>query len=215
MTVTAVPNKNNNFLYAAGDIIVFCGEQNKGIPVTGFEDPLTLADTSYKCLGWIDVSGYLFKLDETTKDIAAAGTLSSIRTILTGGSKSVQFTCLEALNPYARSLFDDVPIFPDTASALKPATGTIAKYVIPDPPLDNRYSFIFDSVDGSKRQRLYAPNCKVTARGDDQTQQADIEQFQMTVTMYPGVIGANTAAVGQRFIDWGPVAGSAIATYFD
>jgi hypothetical protein len=98
---------------------------------------------------------------------------------------------------------------------LKPSTGTMATYVLPDPPLDNRYSFIFDTKDGTKRQRLYCPNGKVTARADDTQQQADIEMFQFTITFYPGTIGANTAAVGQRWIDWGPgIGASTISQYF-
>jgi hypothetical protein len=107
-------------------------------------------------------------------------------------------------------MFDDVPIFPLATNPLKPTvTGTapnqtwVAKYTIPDPPLDNRYAMIFDSVDGSKRMRLYAPNCKVTARGDDQVQQADVESLQMTVTMYPGIIGTATNAVAERIISYG------------
>lgn len=203
MTVTQPPNKNNSLTYAAGDVLTWVGLPNVGMPV-GFEDPNTILAATFACLGWIDVSGYLFKLDETTKDIGAAGTLSSIRTILTGGMKSSQFTCLEALNPYVRALFDDVPVFPIASSPLKPAVTppNIAQYTIPDPPLDNRYSMIFDSTDGLKHQRLYAPNVKVTARGDDIQQQADIESLQMTASFYPGTIGTGVG-VAKRYIDYG------------
>src|SRR5215469_7907226 len=87
------------------------------------------------------------------------------RTVLTGGMKSAQITALEALNPFVRALYDDVPIFPVASSPLKPATATlIASYIVPDPPADNRYAMVFDSIDGTKKQRLFAPNCKVTAR---------------------------------------------------
>jgi hypothetical protein len=76
-------------------------------------------------------------------------------------------------------------------------------YTIPDPPADNRYSLIFDSIDGTKRQRLYAPFAKVTARGNDQAQQGDIVMTDMTFTFYPGIIGTQTNAVAQRTIDYG------------
>jgi len=194
--------KDNSLLYAAGDVIAWLAVQNTAGPVTGFEDITTL--TGYYCMGWIDTSGYIFKLDETVKDIPAAGTLTPIRTILTGGSKSVQMTCLEYLNPYVRSLYDDVPVFPVATSPLKAATVTpfIASYTIPDPPADNRYAMIWDSFDGLKKMRLYAPNVKVTARGNDQIQQADVTGTDLTVTMYPGNV-AGSIYVAKRWIDYG------------
>ena len=194
--------KDNQLLYAAGDVVVWVAAANTAGPVTGFEDISTL--TGWNCCGWVDTSGYIFKLDETTKDIPASGTLTPIRTILTGGSKTVACNFLEALNPYVRSLYDNVPIYPVASSPLKPAAVApyIASYTIPDPPADNRYAFIFDSVDGTKAMRLYSPYAKVTDRGPDQVQQADIEQLEMTVTMYPGNV-AGSIYVAKRWIQYG------------
>lgn len=218
--MTTAEIKNNAAIYAAGDVVAYVGLPSiasTAVP-TGFEDLSTLTPAgSWKCLGWLDVSGYIFKLDETTKDIGAAGTLSSVRTILTGGIKSAQATFLEALNPYVRALFDDVPVFPVASSPLKPSTTTqIASYVIPDPPLDNRYSMVFDSTDGTKKQRLFAPNVKVTARGDDQQQQADVEMLQMTFSFYPGTINQTPSAVpgvAKRYIQY-TGSGVTVAAYF-
>jgi hypothetical protein len=218
--MTSAEVKNNLNLFAAGDVVAYLGLPNiasTAVP-TAFEDLSTLSPAgSWKCLGWLDVSGYLFKLDETTKDIPAAGTLSSIRTVLTGGQKSAQCTCLEAMNPYVRALYDDVPVFPVASSPLKPATTTlVASYVIPDPPADNRYSMVFDAVDGTKRNRLFAPNVKVTARGDDQLQQADIEMMQFTFTFYPGTINQTPTAVtgvAKRYLNF-TGSGVTIAGYF-
>lgn len=200
---TPVPEKDNQLLYAAGDVIVWVGTPNAGSP-TAFEDVASITGGNYVCCGWVDTSGYIFKLDETVKDIPAAGTLTPIRTILTGGSKSVQANFLEALNPYVRALYDDVPIFPLASSPLAPSTVApfVASYVIPDPPDDNRYSVIFDSVDGNKSMRLYAPFAKITNRGSDQVQQADVEQIDLTWTFYPGDIDGDTG-VAKRLIDYG------------
>ena len=207
--LTAGQQKNNNLVYAAGDVIVWIAAQNTAGPVTGFEAISTL--TGYYCCGWVDTSGYIFKLDETVKDIAAAGVLTPIRTILTGGSKTVQQTFLEALNPYVRSLYDDVPIFPVTTSPLLATTTApyTTAYTIPDPPADNRYAMIWDTIDGTKAMRLYAPNVKVTARGNDQPQQADSENIDITVTMYPGNV-AGSVFVAKRFIQYG----QSMAGYF-
>lgn len=206
MTTPPVPQKDNTLLYAAGDVLVWVGPPNVGAPA-GLEDITTI--DGYVCAGWVDTSGYIFKLDETIKDVPAAGVLTPIRSILTGGSKSIQCNFLEALNPAVRALYDDVPIFPLATSPLKPS-GTaphVASYIIPDPPADNRYSVIFDSIDGVKSMRFYAPFAKVTARGNDQVQQADVEQMNLTFTMYPGIIDDGTVvvegAVGKRYIDYG------------
>jgi hypothetical protein len=54
--------------------------------------------------------------------------------------------------------------------------------------------------------RLYAPFAKVTARGNDQVQQADIESIDITWTFYPGIIDDGTdqvAGVAKRYIDYG------------
>jgi hypothetical protein len=209
VTVTT-PEKDNELLYAAGDVIAWIGLPNVGCPA-GFEDVTTITGNTYVCCGWLDVSGYIFKLDETIKDIPAAGVLTPIRSILTGGSKTIQAIHLEALNPAVRALYDDVPVFPVASSPLKPAGTTppyVASYIIPDPPFDNRYSLILDSIDGAKAQRLYAPFAKVTARGNDQVQQADVTMTDMTWTLYPGTIDdgtdpAVTGAVAKRFINYG------------
>jgi len=209
-TPSTGPYKDNTNLYAAGDVVVWVGQPNNASPPTGFEDPTTLGSGIYKCLGWADVAGYIFKLDETIKDIPAAGILTPVRSILTGGVKTVQAVFLEALNPYVRSLYDDVPVFPVASSPLKPTTSGVtggsvnsSTYIIPDPPADNRYALIFDSIDGVKRQRLYAPFAKVTARGNDQAQQGDIVMTDLTFTFYPGTIGTATNAVAQRSVDYG------------
>jgi len=202
--------KDNTLLYAAGDVVVWVGMPNNASPPQGFEDPTTLGTGTYKCCGWADTSGYIFKLDETIKDIPAAGVLTPVRSILTGGVKTVQSIFLEATNPYVLSLYDDVPIFPVASSPLKPATtpppplpANSALYIIPDPPADNRYSFIFDSIDGTKQMRLYAPFAKVTARGNHQVQQGDIIMTDLTFTFYPGTIGTAQNAVAQHAISYG------------
>jgi hypothetical protein len=202
--------KDDEMLYAAGDVVVWVGMPNNDAPPLAFEDPTTLTGGNYLCLGWVDVAGYIFKLDETIKDIPAAGILTPVRSILTGGTKSAQCTFLEALNPFVRCLYDDVAVYPLATNPLSPpATPTVplgpnqVSYILPDPPADNRYALIFDSVDGLKRQRLYAPYAKVTARGNDQAQQGDIVMTDMTFTFYPGIIGTNTQAVAQRTVDYG------------
>jgi hypothetical protein len=258
----AQDTRNADYTYAAGDVIIYIASLGTSPPV-GFE---TLS-TPWKCVGWVDSSGGIFALSHTTKDIGAAGSLSAIRTVITGGTKTLQFTALEALNPWARALYDDVPpnalqpasrtdsgvtitsgsatvtdshvlatdvgssvsgtgiptvpvptIVSVTAgtsfvmSASATATGTSVTingqnsvYVLPEVPLDNRYCWLMDTIDGNKAMRLFSPNGKVTARGNDQVQQADAEMLQMTATFYPTSItvgGVTTRGELVRYIQY-------------
>ncbi|MCL2728805.1 MAG: phage tail protein [Actinomycetia bacterium] len=189
--------RNANFTYAAGDVLMYVAATGTE-PPEGFED---LDGAVWKCLGWIDTTGGIFALTYTTKDIGACGSLSAIRTIVTGGTKTLQFQCLEPMNPYVRALFDDVPveqIEPDSGGG---GSSNVTGYVLPEVPLDNRYCFLMDSIDGVKQMRLFAPNGKITARANDQVQQADNENLQMTSTFYPDTIDGIRGTM-KRIIGW-------------
>src|SRR5690606_26502968 len=133
-------------------------------------------------------------VEEETQAVNAAGTLEPIRTLMTRSTKSVQVTFLEGLNPLVRSLYDNVPV-----TSLQPTDG-IVSYDLPDKPDDLRYAFVFDTMDGDKKMRLYMPNGKVVERGDEQPQTTDVMPVQMTFRFYKGA--ANSAAV-KRSIDYG------------
>jgi hypothetical protein len=184
--------RNSDLTFAAGDVLAYYSPLGTPAP-TAFEDPAS----PWICLGWIDTSGVTFKLAEALKDINAAGTLDPIRTITTAAPKTFDFTCLEAANPAVRSLMDDVDI-----SLLQPSSGTVASYTLSEIPEDNRYCWLFDAVDNDLRLRSFAPNGKVTTRGNDQQQMSDAETFALTVTLYPALIGSVRASV-KRYIDYG------------
>jgi hypothetical protein len=114
-TNVSADQRNADYTYAAGDCVAYIAALGTAPPV-GFEQILK---EPWNCIGWLDSSGGVFALSHTTKDIGAAGSLSAIRTVITGGTKTLQVTALEALNPYARSLYDDVPV-----TSLAPAVRT-------------------------------------------------------------------------------------------
>lgn len=122
----AADTRNAENVYAAGDVVAYVAALGTTPPV-GFTD---LSASVWGCLGWLDTAGGIFNLNHTTKDIGAAGTLSSIRTIFTGGNKTLQVTCLEALNPLARALYDDVPLENITPlTRVDPSCGTTSTSV--------------------------------------------------------------------------------------
>lgn len=178
--------------YAAGDVIGY-------VAPLGTTAPSPFADLAspWLCLGWIDTSGYTFKLSETQKEVMAAGTLDPIRTINSAETKTFEATFLEALNPAVMALYDNVPI-----ATVLPDSGTVTTYTFPEIPSDNRYAFVFDSYDGDKRIWNFAPNGKITTRGDNQVQQGDITHSQMTITLYPDTIGSVRSAL-QKSVDFG------------
>jgi hypothetical protein len=184
--------RNEALTYAAGDVIAYASPLGTAAP-TAFE---TLG-SPWLCLGWLEVSGYIFKLNENFKEIMAAGTLDPIRTILSSSAKTFQATFLEAVNPMVMALYDDVPL-----SSVLPSSGTTAVYTLPEIPTDHRYAWVFDTFDGDKQIRSFAPNGKVTARGDDQAQQGDVTSLQMTVTLYPDLIGSVRAAM-KKYVQYG------------
>lgn len=185
--------RNADLTFGATDYLVYLAPLNTVAP-TGFTDPAT----AWQSLGWVTTDGGLFKIEEESKDVEAAGSLEPIRTLLTKSTKSLQVTFLEGLNPLVRSLYDNVPVL-----SLKPDSSSgVASYSLPDKPNDFRYAFIFDTMDGDKRVRLYMPNGKVTERGDEQPQTSDVMPVQMTFKFYKGT--GNSAAV-TRSIDYGDV----------
>ncbi|MFF3312463.1 phage tail protein [Streptomyces sp. NPDC002952] len=182
--------RNADLTFGATDYLVYLAAVNTNAP-TAFADPAT----PWKCLGWTTTEGGLFKVEEESKDIEAAGSLEPIRTLMTKSTKSLQVTFLEGLNPLVRSLYDNVPV-----TALEPTAG-VASYDFPDKPSDLRYAFVFDTMDGDKRMRLYMPNGKVVERGDEQPQTEDVMPVQLTFRFYKGTTGAAV----KRSIDYGDV----------
>jgi hypothetical protein len=191
--ISQLDSRAEALTYAAGDVIAYRAPLGTTAP-TPFAD-LT---SPWKCAGWIDVAGYIFKLNETLKEVMAAGTLSPIRTIISARTKSFEATFLEALNPVVVSLYDDVPL----ATLLPVSPATKVTYTLPETPTDNRYAFVFYTVDNDKRLWSFCPNGKVTARGNDQAQQGDVTMLQMTITLYPDMIGSVRAAI-QKTVDYG------------
>ncbi|MEV4037728.1 phage tail protein [Streptomyces umbrinus] len=183
--------RNADLTFGATDYLVYMAAINTAAPTTAFADPAT----PWHNLGWVTTEGGLFKVEEESKDVDAAGSLEPIRTLMTKSTKSLQVTFLEGLNPLVRSLYDNVPV-----TSLQPTDG-VASYDLPDKPNDIRYAFLFDTMDGDKRIRLYMPNGKVTERGDEQPQTADVMPVQMTFKFYKGATGAAV----KRYIDYGDV----------
>lgn len=182
--------RNADLTFGASDYLVHMAALNTASPA-GFVVPAS----PWLCLGWVTTDGGTFSIEDETTDIQAAGSLEPIRTLNSRSTKTIQATFQEALNPLIRALYDNVPV-----ASLEPTSGTVT-YDLPDKPSDLRYAFVFDTIDGDKKNRLYMPNGKVTARGEEQPQTTDVWGVQLTFTFYKG---ASSPAV-KRSIDYGGV----------
>lgn len=183
--------RNADLTFGATDYLAYLAPRDTASP-TGFAAP----SGAWKCLGWITTAGGTFQISDEKKDITAAGSLEPIRTLMTRSTKTVKITYQEALNPMVRALYDNVPI-----STLQPTDG-VASYDLPDKPNNLRYAWILDTIDGSKRVRLYMPAGQITERGDEQPQTDDVWAVEMTATFYKG---ANNSPAVHRTIDYGGI----------
>ena len=161
--------------YAASDFLVHFAPEGTAKP-TDFAD---LA-APWVNLGWMTQDGPDNKMNTSTKDLLAAGTLSPIRTLFTAQTRTMDATFEEALNPAVRSLYDDVPL-----ASLSPTSGIVA-YDLADIPSGTKYAIVTDTVDGEHRVRQYGGHVMVTARGDEKVPTTDADELQMTFTYYPG-----------------------------
>lgn len=183
--------RNADLTFGADEYIVYVATRDTAAPsLMADPDP-----TAWTCAGWVSTDGGTFKSDKTTKDITAAGSVEPIRTLQVSAVRTVQATFQEFLNPVVRALADNVPV-----ETLNPTAGVVS-YALPDKPADLHYAFLFDTLDGSKKVRLYAPNGMVDSQGDEQPQQGSEAATQLTFKFYKGA-SANAVT---RVIDFGGV----------
>lgn len=180
--------RNADLTFGSDDYIVYMATRDTAAP-TLMADP----GVGWLCLGWVDVNGGTLKINTTTKDITASGSLEPIRTLQVSSTKTVVATFQEYLNPAVRALYDNVPV-----ESLSPTAGVVS-YALPDKPADLHYAFLFDTMDGLKRSRLYTPNGMVDTRGDEQPQQGQEAGVQLTLKFFKGA----TANAVNRVISFG------------
>lgn len=182
--------RNADLTFGSDDYIVYMATRDTAAPSL-MADP----GAGWLCLGWVSTDGGTLKVDKTTKDITASGSLEPIRTLQVSSVKTLQATFQEYLNPAVRALYDNVAI-----ESLSPTAGVVS-YALPDKPADLHYAFLFDTLDGDKKSRLYTPNGMVDSQGDEQPQQGSEAGVQLTFKFYKGA----TANAVNRVLDFGGV----------
>lgn len=153
--------------------------------VTGSTAPTTATAApaaAFKDAGWCSQDGLTAAASEASTDIPAYGTFAPVRTITTSSKRTFAVTFLES-NPISLAVYHRkslTAISPDTSGAFDFTEGEAST---------QRYSAVFDMVDGANHIRAYCPSVGVTDRGDLVIRGGQVVSYPVTLTAFPGSDG--------------------------
>lgn len=144
---------------------------------------LQVLDESYLPVGLVTPDGYTFGGDTTTEDVPALGYTAPVRTDITGQTRTVAFTALEA---YKRTLLE-LAYGIDLSSVVQGANGEIV-FDHPDRPLQRFYKLLVIGRDGSGSGEWFRgkwfPRASVTSFPEEVWSSGDPTQYPITVSTY-------------------------------
>lgn len=144
---------------------------------------LVAIPTNYLPVGLVTPDGYTFGDDTTTEDVAALGYTSPVRTDITGQTRTVAFTALEALKKSLLELAYGV----DLSGVTQSASGEIV-FDHPDRPLQRFYRLLVIGRDGSGSGEWFRakwfPRASITSFPEEVWSSADPVQFPITLSTY-------------------------------
>jgi hypothetical protein len=130
-------------------------------------------------LGYVSADGVTFTIDRSTNDIRAWQNSDLVRSIVTEGTVTYQFTLLETSLPVLEAYF---------GSSL-----TSGKVTLNPTSTGGKKSFVVDVVDGTKNVRHYIPTGEILSVEAQKIQNGEAVAYGMTVTAY--VSGGRTADI--------------------
>ena len=137
-------------------------------------------NAAFKELGWIHEDGLVEAANADTAEIKAwDGT--TVRKVMTGSEFTFQVRFLET-NEETLELYY-------SGSAVAANSGQ-SKIEVKAPTNDRR-SFVFDVLDGSKVTRIFIPDGEVTERGDITYANGEAISYEVTITAYPDSDGVS------------------------
>jgi len=131
--------------------------------------------TGFTGLGFVSEDGVTETRDRSTDDIKAWQNGATVRTVVTDGSLSYQFTLLETRK-------DTVELYYGTTVTAAASDGS---FVIVPTNTGGRRSFIIDVVDGAELIRTYIPSGEVSEVGDRVYVNGDPIGYEVTIKAYP------------------------------
>lgn len=144
-------------------------------PLTGFND-----------LGYVSDAGVTETRSRDTNDIRAWQGGALVRTLVTSGTLTYQFTLLE-------TKLETIKLYYGVSSVTQ--TAAEGSFVMIPTATGGRQSFVIDVVDGAELIRTYVPQGEVSEVGDKVYVNSEAIGYEVTITAYPDVTLAGNAKV--------------------
>ncbi len=138
---------------------------------------------AWKNVGMISEDGLGGKVNTSSKDIKAYGSIQIQRKIITESSLSFDITMIET-NARSQELYWGLAL-----NSISPTVGTGAFNFTFGTYTRQLFAAVFDIIDGTNRLRYYCPSVEVTDRKDFKVANADGIQWGVTLTAYPNSSG--------------------------
>lgn len=130
--------------------------------------------TGFNDLGLISEDGVTETRDRSTDDIKAWQNGATVRTVVTDGTLTFNFTLLETKK-------ETVELFYGTTVTAAASDGS---FVVVPTATGGRKSFVLDVVDGAELIRVYVPQGEVTEVGDRVYSNGEPIGYEVTITAY-------------------------------
>lgn len=159
-------------------------------------DATTALAAAWKNAGLISDNGLTEKINTSSKDVKAYGSLQIQRKIITDASVTFDIDFLEK-NARTMELYYGIAF-----NTLTPGVGTGAFSYTFGVYTRQLVAAVFDIIDGTTHSRMYCPQVEVTARKDVKYATTDSAVYGVTLTAYP-----NTSGVAVQVYDVVPSLG--------
>jgi hypothetical protein len=159
-------------------------------------DATTALAAAWKNAGLITDDGLTQKINTSSKDVKAYGSLQIQRKIITDASMTFNISFLEK-NARTMELYYGLAF-----NSLSPAAGTGAFSYTFGTYTRQLVAGVFEIVDGTTHSRIYCPSLEVTDRQDVKYAGTDAAVYGVTFTAYP-----NTSGVAAQIYDVVPSLG--------
>lgn len=142
------------------------------LPTTPTEE----LDADFEELGWVGEGGVEESPNDETKEIPAWQNGTIVRRLITKFEQQLKFTAIETSRLVLETYHKGSTIT-DVGSGV-----SRLEVLVPSP---DRWTFIFDVIDGEKHLRIIAEDAEVAERGSIVYKNDEAIGYEMTVTSYP------------------------------
>lgn len=165
--------------------VAVSGEVSTGLTTATAPTGTATALTGFTGLGFVSEDGIVETRDRSTDDIKGWQNAATVRTVVTDGGLSYNFTLLETTKAAVELAY---------GSAVT-QTVTEGSYVIVPTNTGGRKSFVIDVVDGANLKRIYIPQGEITEVGDVTYSSGEPIGYEVTLTAYPDTTLGGSAKV--------------------